>query len=913
MSLLYQVRAELPIAGDQCTVNTIQVNVSEVQQMQKKVSKKVLSNGLTVLVRPVNTVPKVSTQLFYHVGSKDEENGEKGLAHLIEHMIFKGTKKLSESDINLVTEKLSGYTNAFTSYDVTAYVFDFPTQHWKEALNLYADCMQNARFDEQMLNSEMKAVIQELKMYKDDYVGDLIEKMLQAMFTDHPYHYPIIGFKQDLWSVKRDTLFNFYKKHYVPNNAVLVVVGDVIEQEVFEEAEKAFGSIPKDPNYKRAEFYIGKDLTATSVAIARDVNQPIMAFAAVLPGEKEKKRYLYELTTTILGRGKTSRLYKKLVDELHIATECSAFLWRFEDATMVFVYCEPKRLEDVDHITTLIHKEIAEIIKNGISEREIKRAIKATQVAHISSLESNYKQASAIGDGYIKTGDENFVFNYLNYPTKNIEQEIKDILKSYFAPVVLHSGKIVPLDEEGKLRWAELQKISDKEDARILQGRTRELPVEEPVYAHTVEVKEPKKFHFHRAEKYTLSNGLKVFEHNNQNLPKIELVVSFKARRHYDPVELQGLYGFMCSMLIEGTKNYPGSKLAEAMEDYGMSFEIEPGYVVMSMLSEDFEKGLELLAEIFTEATFDKKEIEKVRDHLLADLKLYWDTPSDFAGHLLREKIYKNHPYSQNKYGTVESIKKITREDLVNFYKAHVTPDGTRLSVVGDLGKYDVKACLENALKNWKRTTVHDKICPAIQEPKPERIAHVINRDQVVLAFAGASVARSHPDFDKLLLFDEIFSGGATGSMNSRLFELRERTGLFYTISGSLIAGADEEPGMCVVKTIVSLDRLDEAKKAILKTINEVIDSITEDELELARQTIINSRIDSYSSNKKIASTFIALDRFDLGEDYFDKRVDVIRAITLEQVKEAARKVLNADKMITLEVGRIEKESQKSL
>lgn len=874
------------------------------------VFKKVLSNGLTVLVRTTNLVPKVSARLVYHVGSKDEQTGQKGLAHLIEHMIFKGTKKLSESDINVITEKLSGYTNAYTSHDATGYLFDFPTQHWKEALHMYADCMQNARFDEQMLNSEMKAVIQELKMYKDDYFNDLAEKMLQAMFAGHPYHYPIIGFKQDLWSVKRDTLFEFYKKHYVPNNAVLVVVGDVTPEEVFKEAEEIFGSIKKDEKYIRPEFYIGRDLGATAVTLKRDINHPMMLLAAVLPGEKEKKRYVFEVLTSILGRGKSSRLYKKLVNELQIATDVAVMLDRLEDATIAFMYAEPKSEKDIESIINVIHKEIALLVKEGVSERELSRAIKAVKVAQVNTLESNEKQADAIASAFIRTGDENFVFNYINYPVENLEQEIKDILLRYFSPSVIHSGKVLPLNEAGKKQWVELQKISDQEDARILEGRSRELPVEPAAHASKIQVKVPKKFSFHKPQSFVLSNGVKVFIHNNVNVPKIDLMLSFKARRHYDPIELQGLYSFMCSMLLEGTKNHPGSQLAEIIEDYGMSLSVEPGYIALSMLSEDIEKGLEFLQEILTNATFEEKEIEKVRDHLLTDLTMYWDSPAEFSGHLIREKIYENHPYSQNPYGTFESIKKITRKDLVDFYTTHLSPDGARLSLVGDLKQSDAQHLLEKFLSSWRRAAVLEKTCPVLKNITQKRVTYPINRDQVVLAFAGTSIQRSHPDFDKLLLFDQIFGGGTTRSMNSRLFALREQTGLFYTISGSLLTGADEEPGMCVIRTIVSLDRLEEAKKAISKTMSEVIDSLTEEELENAKQTIISSRIDNFASNKNMASTFIAIDRFNLGDDYFDKREDVLKNISLQDIKEAARKILNIEKMITFEIGRLNEEKQ---
>ena len=338
------------------------------------VMKKVLLNGMTVLVHPVNNIPKVSIQLTYHVGSKDEESKQKGLAHLIEHMIFKGTKKLSESDINAITHKLSGYANAFTSYDMTAYIYEFPSQHWHEGFTLLSDCMRNCRFDEQMLNSELKAVIQELKMYRDDYVDTAIHELFFQMFHDHPYHYPIIGFKQDLWNLNRDALVDFYHQHYVPNNAVLTVVGDVDPEEVFKEAEKTFGHIPADRNYKKRSFYHGQDLISKEFSLRRDVQQPLVMMATSLPGGRTKKQYVYDVLNWILGAGKGSRLTKKLVDDLQLVTSIETFSFTLEDATVFFIYFEPKKIEDTEKIKQIIHDEIDDLIQKIPSE-ELERAI----------------------------------------------------------------------------------------------------------------------------------------------------------------------------------------------------------------------------------------------------------------------------------------------------------------------------------------------------------------------------------------------------------------------------------------------------------------------------------------------------------------------------------------------------------
>ena len=287
---------------------------------QTFVTKYVLENGMTVLVRPVHTVPNVSLQIWYNVGSKDEKTGERGIAHLIEHMIFKGTNKLSESDINVLNHMLSASTNAFTSYDYTGYLFNIPSHHWQETFPVMADCMVNCSFKEDHLSSEMKAVIQELKMRRDNYQLTLIEDMLSTIFGDHPYHYPIIGFKQDLWTVRSNDLRAFYKKHYWPNNATLVVVGDVKPEEVFKLAEQHFGEIPANPKYKKEEFFSGKDIVSKTVTVYRDVKQPMVAFAYAVPGMREKMEHALDIGSWVLGKGKGSRLYRKLVNELELVT-----------------------------------------------------------------------------------------------------------------------------------------------------------------------------------------------------------------------------------------------------------------------------------------------------------------------------------------------------------------------------------------------------------------------------------------------------------------------------------------------------------------------------------------------------------------------------------------------------------------
>jgi zinc protease len=839
------------------------------------------------------------------VGSKDEHIGEKGIAHLIEHMIFKGTKKmLSESDIKIVVHKLSGDCNAFTSYDYTGYKFNMPSQHWKEMLPIMADCMVNASFKDDHLNSEMKAVIQELKMLKDNHTRQIAYDLLTTIFPDHPYHYPLIGYKQDLWSVSGADLERFYKKHYHPNNATLVVVGDVDQKEVFELTEKYFGHIPANTNYKKESFYHNQDIVSKSVTLYRDIKQPTGVIAFVIPGNKEKMSHLSDVISIILGSGKSSRLYKRLVDQERLVSSISVSpLDLFDHGLLLFIY-SPKNVEDIPVIEQIILDTIQSLASSGPEQQELQTALNNAKMAEYNLLENNEMQAYLIGQYYLATGDPNYAFTYLEIPKEKFTKEIPLYLKQYIRPSVMHRGLILPLaDDADRYQWLSLQTASDKQDNDILSARKRLTPIELPRYANDVKVSSPQDFSFPKAKNGVLSNGVKLLWYNNPETPKINLTLELKAKSWFDPEEKQGLFSFLSRMMTEGTKLYTADQLAHELESRGMNLAIYPGGVSMMMLRDDFEKGIELLCEVLTHATLPEDKIEKVRSQIYVGLKQLWDNPVAFSGQLANEIVYKGHPFSKNAVGTMDSITGVTRDDLVQYYHQVISPDGATLAVVGDLHGIDVQNILNEKLGIWSGKKVNEPNYPTLSLVKHQELNVPINRDQVVLMFAGLSVNRDHPDFDKLLLFDQIFAGGG---LHSRLMQLREQTGIFYSISGSTTLQAGKQPGMTMVRTMVSKDRLYEAEQAIKELIDSVVDTLTEQELMEAKNVITNSLIGIFNSNANIAQAFLFLEKYGFASDYFDHRAKILDQITLQEVKDAAHKYMNSDMMAVLRIGRVD-------
>jgi len=874
--------------------------------MIEHIHKQVLSNGLTVLVVPRHNLPRVSTQLWYNVGSKDERSGQRGIAHFIEHMIFKGTNSLSESDINLITQKLSGYCNAFTSQDYTGYLFDFPSQHWFEALPIMADCMQNCSFKEDLLNSELKAVVQELKMYRDDYVRALIERMMGSIFVDHPYRYPIIGYKQDLWSLRRDAMIEFYRRYYVPNNATLVIVGDVNPDEVFALVAQSFGNIASDAMLIKPTYYHSNDLEATTTTLMRDIQQPAGVVVWEVPGVREQKDYALDIMSWILGAGKGARLYREIVDDQELATNIESFTYDLFEKGLFIISFEPRSGIDPRRVADAIQASIDKLITEGIKAPELARARSKTAMDVVALREQNQKQAYLVAKYHLAIGDAECATHYIERGEQQcVETEVLHIAKDYLRRAVMHEGYIMPIAAGEQHYWNSYQEISDEEDHRILSRIVRESDIEDGAHVLSINVRPPQPFAFPRAQETKLKNGLTVLLHHNPLLPTMDVILDLEVKSFFDPENKQGLCLFLHDLLQEGTTTYSAQDFAQELEMNGMALSTAPGFITLKMLSEHAKKGFTLLADMLRSPLLQQSSIEKVRHRLISEVRNFWDTAPQCVSQIMRTALYQHHPFHKAVLGTVDSISHLTREDIVEAYKKWITPYEARLVVVGDLSQGDIIPLLEATVGMWEGPEIYEPDFPQLTTPVPAPIINYpMNRDQIVLALGRLSVSRLDPDYTALLLFDQIFSGGVSNTMSSRLFDLRERSGLFYTIGGSLIASVGQQPGIAYIRTIVSPDRRVEAEIKIKEVIDRGVEGTTLDELATAKRVVSEALIDSFATNRHTASSLLFINEFEFPADYFEKRLAELQLVSLDEIHRAANKILKSESFTVVRVGR---------
>ncbi len=869
---------------------------------QNRVFKTVLSNGLTVLICQKKAAPKVAVQIWYNVGSVHEKPGEKGMAHFLEHMIFKGTKdKLSESDINAVSQKLSAYANAFTSFDYTAYVFDVPVANWHQVLPIFADCMRNCTFEQDRMNSEVKAVIQELKMYKDEYNWSLYEAMITNLFESHPYHYPIIGYKQDLWNLQRETFLKFYKKYYVPNNATLVIVGDVDIEQTVQQVKAEFDAIEQGAPVEHEQFFCSEDLQAKSVTLYRNTQQAFCALAYLVPGAREKKDFMYDIIGTLLANGKGSRLYRKLVDELGFVTSINCMTYDLFDKGVFFIQFKPRQESEIEAIKEIILREIELLAYGEISDIELRRALKFAQVDYQHLLEDTHKQASAVGKSFICHKDEMYPFEYCTYNPSTIKQDIQSLLQTYFKATLCNQGQILSVKEQDKNYLNYLQEQSDTLDTQILQNKERATMVEGARYAQTIEVKNLEHIYNPDSDAFVLSNGLNVVICPNDDVDMVEILVRYKTDEQYDPKDKLGLSNMVAALMKEGTSTYPDLAFMSEAESYGISISTGAGFIKLSMLSSEIQKGLSLLHDMLENATLDQSALDRVRDRLETVLVQYWDTPSKCIRQIAEQEVYQDHPYAHMALGSEKSLQNLTRDMCYDWYKKTVSAHDAYILISGTFDKNNIKRDVERLFSSWRNDVVRDIEYPALHEIQPRVVDVVKQRDQVVLAFAGLSVDRLHPDYYALLVFEQLLAVG----MNSRLFELREQTGLFYTVGGSLVANSSKQPGMIYIRTIVSKDRLGEAERVIRHCLDTAILTVHEDEFKEAQEMVINGFAECFENNEAILNTLCFLKKFNLPDDYFQQSIAKVRAIKLEDMKVVVQKYVQSNKLITIRVGRL--------
>ena len=408
-----------------------------------------LRNGLKVLIVEEHKAPVATFQIWYRVGSRDEPAGKSGLSHLLEHMMFKGTALYGPSVLSKIVQKNGGTDNAYTTKDYTVYFELFASDRITLAIDLEADRMQNLRLEKQEVISERKVVMEERRLrYEDDPQNSLFEEVVAAAFKVHPYQRPVIGWMSDLQSIERDDLLHYYKTFYAPQNAVIVVVGDVNAKDMMERIRSSFEDRASDTCIREIPYGEPEQRGEKRLFLKKEAELPFIITAYHVPSFPHEDSYALDVLHLILSGGKSSRLYQSLVYEKKVALSASADFSGFNrDPYLFFFFATASPGKRINDVEDALHEEIEKLRKSPPSEREIQKAINQIESSFVMGQDSIYVQAMQYGM-FEMLGDWRLMDKYLAGVRKVTQEDVVRVAEKYLREENRTVGILIPTKQE---------------------------------------------------------------------------------------------------------------------------------------------------------------------------------------------------------------------------------------------------------------------------------------------------------------------------------------------------------------------------------------------------------------------------------------------------------------------------------
>jgi len=849
-----------------------------------------LPNGLRVYLKPLPGTGIVTTMVPYRVGSCDEDLTNTGLAHYLEHLLFKGTDKLVPGDIDRLTLRNGGANNAYTSEDMTNYHFDFAADRWIGALKIEADRMRNTRIDDKHeFQGEKQVVVEELKRNEDGPWDLEYKAILPRLFgKTAPYGHPVIGEREHVFGATAEVITGFYDRWYHPNNAAIVIVGDFNPDEAMKEIKKLFTGIPagKLPERKKAEPMVRTGPVRHEMPSKFEVARMIVAYNTVDATHADAPAL--DVLAQLIGGGRTSRLYKSLVEGAELAGDVNAGNTSGRYPGYFEVLVEMLKDRDRKQAEKIAMEQLAVLREKPPTEVEMKRVRQMILASTIFQRESVHSLADSIARA-VTIADLDWLKGYLPKVLAVTPEDVQRVAKKYLDPnasvtvwSVPRGGKPEGGKEEGKSpRRKELQRA----DAQPAGGLSLK-----------------------NAKRVELPNGLVLLLLENKRVPIVVAQAMLRDANAFQADEKLGLALLTGGLLDEGSTKRTGTEIAEAIEDIGGKMGFSGGGGTMSVLAGDRKLGLELLLECLTKPAFPEDAFKRIQTSLLSDLEEQQSQPMVRAREGFREAVYgPKHPLGRPA-AKVETLAKLTRKDCIDFHKMVYVPGNTILAIVGD---FDTATVIDEVTKltaGWKGDAPAKPVPVAVTKPEKftQKIVTMPESAQLYFFLGHGGITRKDPDYFKLLVMDYILGTGPgfTDRLSARL---RDREGLAYTVNANITQTATNEPGLMTCFIGTDAKNFDRVKKEFLEELNRIRDEpATKDEVEDAKQYLLGNLPFKFTTNAALVGQLMAAERFGLGFDYLEEFRKAVAAVTAEDVQAAAKKHIDPERMFLIAAGAID-------
>jgi zinc protease len=816
--------------------------------------KWVLPNGLTLVVHEDHSAPVASVQAWCATGSIDEDDHlGAGLSHILEHMLFKGTKTRSTNVIAQKIQDVGGYINAYTSFDHTVFWIDVPKDGVATALDVLADAMMNSTLPPEEYLKEQEVIRREFAMGLDDPDRMVTLLLFATAYQRHPYRLPVIGQIEVYNQLTQEQVMQYYKARYVPNNLTFIVVGDVDAEKVHQQLVEFFKAFPEKslkpvfipeepPQLGRREVHQEFPTELTHLALAWHIPEVTHPDVPAL-----------DVLSTILGDGRSSRLYGRVREEAGLAYRISAFSYTPGDPGLfgIDAIVDPKKREAAEQLVLHI---IDEVKQAGVTAEELTKAKKISLSHHLGALTTMRGQASDIGSNWLLTRNLNFSRDYLDAVQKVTLDDIKRVAATYLTNDNLTA---VSLNPKGSL-------VAKAEGAK-------------PISAGEI-------------QKFELSNGLRILVREDARLPLVAMGAAFRSGLLAETAQTNGITRLMAKVLLKGTKTRTAEQIANQIEAVGGSIASDAGNnsfsVSLDVMKPDLKLGVELLSDVLLNATMPEKAIVREKEIQIAGIKQEEEQLTTLARNILRQALFTQHPYALRANGSVESVQRLTQKDLLEFRDRYLVAKNGVIFVFGNVKAAEVKQLFEQALGGMKPgelalTDAH----PAPPLSKTETVESRKEKAQGVIMVGYRGADLFSPDRYALELIDE-----ASSDLGSRFFiRIREQMGLAYYVGASQMQGL--VPGLFAFYLGTDPQKIEPVKTALLDEIRKLAsDGLTNEELTRAKKKLIGQQEIANQSNDSFGYHCALDELYGLGFDYYKKLEHYVDAVTLEDIKRVAAK-----------------------
>ena len=856
-------------------------------------TKFVLDNGLTVLVHEDHKAPIVAVNTWYHVGSKNEKLGKTGFAHLFEHLMFSGSDNFNFTYINAMERIGATNLNGTTNNDRTNYFENVPTSMLDYVLFAESDRMGHLLgvLDQKKLDLQRGVVQNEKRQGENQPYGVTQQLLTENTYpSGHPYSWTVIGSMKDLDAASMSDVQEWFKTYYGPNNVTLVIAGDITPEVARQKVEKYYGEIPPGPPIAKHEAWVAKRTGSHRDSVQDRVPQARLYRVWNVPQAFAPDAASLELAAEILGQGKTSRFYKRLVYKDQTATNASANLRDNEIAGQFYVILTAKPGVELKTVETTANEELQNFLKNGPTEGELQLA--KTQV---------FGQYARIMERIGGFGGKSDILARCQTFTGNPDC-YKDYLKEIRAatPATVKKAADEWLSDGDYILEVHPYPTTLKADARTDRSK-------EPALGSAMSLKLPS------MQKGTLSNGLKVVVAERHAAPVVNFSLIVKSGYAADPADAPGTCSFAQRMLEEGTPTRDSLKIGEELEslsaEFNASANLDYATVDLNALKVNMDQALDIYADLILHPAFPEKEFVRLQKDRLAAIQREKVTPNSMATRVMPALLYsKGHPYagSFTGTGTEASVSKMTREDLVKFHDSVFKPNNATLLIVGDTSLAEITPKLERLFSGWKPGDVAPRTIPEVPQPEKD-VVYLIDRPgsgQSLIIAAQLAPPPNNPDDISLALVNDIFGGNFSSRIN---MNLREDKHWSYGVRSVLQPAVGQRAFLSI--SPVQTDKTKEALTELVKEYKGIVGNkpITDAELKDEQDNATLGLPGSFESVQQLSGAYSRILQYKLPEDYFNTYTEKAMAVTPANANQVAEKYIQPSHLIWMVVGDLSK------